>query len=133
MKWLNTGGFRDIFRKFANYIAIVIIVFFLISVFNGISRINRAESKIEDIRQEIISLEAENKQLEADLEVSETEAYLEKQLRDGLGYAKDGEYVVVLPDEEILRNLAPKLKVEEQEQPRSNWQKWAELFGISLN
>ena len=56
------------------------------------------------------------------------EEYIEKQLRDNLGLAKEGEIVVVLPDEEILRKIAPSVPEEEDILPDPTWKKWLKLF-----
>jgi hypothetical protein len=41
---------------------------------------------------------------------------------------KEGEVIVVLPDEDILRKLAPLLPTEENTLPEPNWKKWEKLF-----
>ena len=42
--------------------------------------------------------------------------------------AKEGEIVVILPDEHILRKLAPDREIEEEVLPDPNWKKWMKLF-----
>ncbi len=42
--------------------------------------------------------------------------------------AKEGEIIIVLPDEEILGTLAPNLEEEEEALPDPNWKKWLKLF-----
>jgi hypothetical protein len=54
--------------------------------------------------------------------------YIEKQLRDKLGLAKPGEIVVVMPDADTLRKLAPKPVEEEAVLPDPTWKKWLRLF-----
>jgi len=66
--------------------------------------------------------------LEAELKKVQSDAFLEKQLRDKLGLAKEGETVVVLPDKEALKGLVPPLPEEENILPKPIWQRWLDLF-----
>lgn len=132
MKIPKTGDLKPRLRKYANIVILFVAILLSISLFKGVSRIRRAEDKISQTRDKIEKLEKENQELEVDLGLTENETYLEKQLRDGLGYAKENEIVIVLPDEEILRKLAPRLEVEQEDLPKKNWEKWAEVFEIPL-
>ena len=62
------------------------------------------------------------------MEKVQSDIYIEKQMRDKLGLAKEEEVVIIMPDEEILRKLAPTYPEEEQTLPDPNWKKWAQLF-----
>ena len=73
-------------------------------------------------------MKAENAALEAQIAQTQGSAFIEKQIRDKLGLAKTGEAIVVLPDAEILKKLAPQIPVEENSLPDSNWRKWMKLF-----
>jgi 2-phospho-L-lactate guanylyltransferase (CobY/MobA/RfbA family) len=73
-------------------------------------------------------LQRENRKLKRDLQEKESEEFIEKELRNKLNLAKKGEIVVVLPDEEILRKLAPERVEEEEALPDPNWKKWLKLF-----
>src|SRR3990170_4508136 len=70
------------------------------------------------------------KDLEKKLEEVKSDDYIEKQIRDKLGLAKEGEIVVVLPPPEVVRKLAPKIEEQEDTLPDPNWKKWFHLFGI---
>jgi len=104
----------------------------MVSLIRNIGRIRGASKKIDEKRQVVDQLENDNQELKKELEIVESNAFIEKQLRDKLGYAKEGEIVVVLPEEDILREIG-KLKVDETEKlPDPNWVKWAKLFGIKI-
>lgn len=111
----------------ASYWIIVLIVLLLISLARNILRVVSANKKIESVRQEVTELEKENNSLQAQLEFVSSGEYLEKEARDKLGLAKEGEIVVILPDEEVLQKIAPVTHGEEFI-PKSNWQKWLDLF-----
>ncbi len=75
-----------------------------------------------------MALKKENEELQKRLTETQSPVYIERELRDKLGLAKRGEVVVVLPDAEILKRLAPKSSEEEDFLPDPTWKKWAKLF-----
>jgi cell division protein FtsB len=99
-----------------------------LSIFRNLSKLNKAKGKVAKVEQNIEKLIRENKELEERLKEVQSTQFVEKEIRDKLGLAKEGEIVVVLPDEEILRKLAPKIEEEETELPDPNWKKWIKLF-----
>ena len=115
-------------KGYLRYVLLFISVLFVLSFARNIARINRATSKIEEAQEGVEKLKQENRKLKERLESVKTQEYREKQLRDKLGLAKEGEIVVVLPDEEILRKLAPSYEEEEETLPDPNWKKWLKLF-----
>lgn len=89
----------------------------------------QAKSSLNQSKEALDKLEDENKELQRQLENVKTERYSEKEARDKLNLAKEGEIVLVLPDDDVLRKLSPRRK-EEQEHllPDPNWKKWLSLF-----
>ena len=115
-------------QKFSNYVPILIVFFFLFSLFRNVSKVKKAVGRIEKKKQEVVEIEEENRKLQERLEKVQSDIYIEKQMRDKLGLAKEEEVVIIMPDEEILRKLAPTYPEEEQTLPDPNWKKWAQLF-----
>ena len=87
-------------------------------------------SRIEEEKERIEVLEQEREELQEKLEFVQSEEYIEKQLRDNLGLAKEGEIVVILPAEEIVKKFAPRIDEEEEIPLEANWKMWMKLFGI---
>lgn len=114
--------------KFSRYFFILLTLFLVYSLVNNISRVKKAENKINEKRQKVEKLDNENKELTSNLEKVQSGEYIESVLRDGLGYAKEGEIVLVLPGDEVLRRIATKREEEVQTSPKANWEKWLELF-----
>ena len=124
--------YSQIVKKYSRYFLLILCLLFMVSLIRNIGRIRGASKKIDEKRQVVDQLENDNQELKKELEIVESNAFIEKQLRDKLGYAKEGEIVVVLPEEDILREIG-KLKVDETEKlPDPNWVKWAKLFGIKI-
>lgn len=110
------------------YLFLILLIVFMSSIYKNFSTINRAKNEVEKKKIELEKIKAENEKLKNEKDSIGTDIYKEIQLRDKLGYAKEGEIVVILPSEEILRKIAPKFSTEEIEVPDPNWKKWLKLF-----
>lgn len=119
---------RNKLKTYSNYLLIFIFLLMLASLIRNILRVVESNKRIEKIQGRVEKLKKENEELEEKLAVTKSEKYIEEQLRDKLGLAKEGEIVIVLPDEKILETLAPSLEEEEETLPDPNWRKWLKLF-----
>ncbi len=116
-------------RKFVFYASIVFIFMIFYTLYKNISRLEKAKSRVERVQQDVDKLKVENQKLEDKIKYAESEEYVEKQIRDKLGRAKEGEIVLILPDPEIVKKYAPKLEDTTATEPtKKNWEKWLELF-----
>ena len=124
--------FADKFRsktiKLSKYLIYVLLILLAISVYKNISKIKQIYKRITEKEEDVRKLEESNKNLERKVEESSSPDYIEKQIRDKLGLAKEGEVVVVLPAPEVLRKYAPQVEREEENLPDPNWKKWLHLF-----
>jgi cell division protein FtsB len=114
-------------------IATVFIVFLCIllglSVLRNLGTILSTNKEIALARQKLSEIEAKNKELEKQKLIVESPSYKEKLIRDQLGFAKEGETVLILPDNEILEKLSPIIAQDESEEAKVyNWQKWLKLL-----
>lgn len=112
----------------SRYISLGVLVFLVLSLLGNISRIKEVGLKIEKEEERVHKLQKENEELRKNLEITKSEEFIEKQLRDNLGLAKDGEIVVILPDAETVKKFAPREDEDEQITLNPNWKKWLELF-----
>ncbi len=119
---------KEKLRVYSNYLLIFIFLLMFVSLIRNILRVVESNKRIEKAQDQVERLKKENEELEEKLAVTKSEGYIEKQLRDKLGLAKEGEIVIVLPDEKILETLAPKLEEEEETLPDPNWKKWLKIF-----
>lgn len=110
-------------------VASVVLFLILISSFiKSVKRIRIGDSVIEKTKVKIEKVEAENLKLAEQLKIIQSDEYLEKQLRDKMGLAKEGEIILVLPEADIVRKLSPQIPIDEEIKPKPNWQKWLEMF-----
>jgi cell division protein FtsB len=115
-------------KKLPSLFLVMLLIALSLSLYRSISRTGTANLGIEEAQNRVDKLREENKKLDEKLKEVRNIEFVEKQLRDKLGLAKEGEIVIILPEEEILRKLAPIIEEEEEVLPDPNWVKWAKLF-----
>lgn len=106
----------------------VLALLLLLSTIKNIGRVGNINSAVQKEKNKVEKMKQENALLEAQIAQTQGSFFIEKQIRDKLGLVKEGEAIVILPDTEILRKLAPQMPVEENTLPDPNWKKWLKLF-----
>ena len=114
--------------KSLRYIFIALFLVLSISLIRNIIKISQAGKRIDEAEARVESLKEENLKLQQRLDDVLSESYIEKELRDKLGLAKEGETILVLPEEDIVKSLAPETVEEPEALPEHNWKKWVRLF-----
>lgn len=114
--------------KVLGYATWLLIIIFSVSVVRNIGKVMRIRSDVAAERERLAKMQSENDDIQAEIAKSSGGDFIEKQIRDKLGLAKGGEAIVVLPDAETLRKLAPQAPTEEDTLPDPNWKKWIKLF-----
>lgn len=117
-------------KSLQNLLLLLLILAFSFTLSRNIQRIRAINRLIEEREEKIMKLKRENEEFEAKLKEQSSQEFIEKQLRDKLGLAKEGEIVVILPPEDVVRSFAPKFEKDVETLPDSNWKKWAHLFGF---
>lgn len=77
---------------------------------------------VTERREAVEAVKKENEVLQKQIEAVASEEYVEKIARDKLGMVKEGESIVLLPDE------AKGGSKKEELSKRTNWQQWWGLF-----
>ncbi len=117
-----------IFKKLTGYIIWFFIIVLSVSLVRNVSRMIKVKAEIKAEKEKISKIQKENDNLQAELLESQTPEFVEREIRNKLGLVKTGETVVVLPDEETLRKLAPQAQNDEESLPDPNWKRWLNLF-----
>lgn len=119
-------------QKIVNIMGLVLpILTFLIlasSLVKGVTRIRQGNEIIKKTEMKLAKISEENRKLEEQVQVVSSPEYKEKQLRDKMGLVKEGEIIIVLPEAEIVKKLAPILPKGEEVKLKPNWLKWMDLF-----
>ena len=115
--------------KIGTRIGIIILGILVISsLVQGLFSIKRSNDKIEEEKKKVAREQERNEELKKQIKEVNSQSFTEQIARDKLGLAKPGETVLILPDKEVLRRLAPKIEEEEEVLPDPNWKKWLKLF-----
>ena len=80
--------------------------------------------KVGEASVQLEGLKAENTQLKQELEYKKSKEFMEAEIRNKLGLAKEGETVVILPQDQ---NQGSNLQLAQKPEV-PNWQKWRDLF-----
>lgn len=115
-------------KKLIGYAIWFLIILLSLSLFRNLGKIGRVKDEIRAEKDKIAKMQKENNELQRQVMESQKPEFLERGIRDKLGFVKDGETIVVLPDEETLRSLAPQIQTEEETLPNSNYRRWLKLF-----
>ena len=128
MTWQILKSIKNKLERLSGYLLVFFVLTLSFSLARNVLRINKAKMRIHEAQESVNKLGEENKELEAKLEIVEGDEFVEKQMRDKLGLAKEGEVVVILPEDEILKKFAPNYESEMETLPEPNWKKWIRLF-----
>jgi cell division protein FtsL len=115
-------------KKILGYAIWVFVVILLISTIRNINSVRNIQSQVDSEKLKVEKMKEENAQLQAQINQAQSSDYIEKQIRNELGLSKPGEAIVVLPDPDVIRKLAPITPVEEDTLPDPNWVRWEKLF-----
>jgi cell division protein FtsB/cell division protein DivIC len=115
-------------KKILGFGTWILVGLLLVSTVRNIQRVAGIRSQVEAEKQKVEKMQADNTKLEEQVAEAQGSDFIEKQIRDKLGLVKPGEAIVVLPDADTLRKLAPQETIEEDTLPDLNWRKWEEMF-----
>ncbi len=116
-------------RKFVLYGVIIFQILLIVSLVRGIQLSARSKERIEGMQQTKEKLLAEREKLKQEQEYVQSPFYLEEVARNELHLSKEGETVVIIPDNLIIGEEMG--KQEENREERENWQKWWDVVSGS--
>lgn len=85
-----------------------------------------SRSRISEAEEQVKILEKEQREFKDELERVNADGFVEKEARDKLLLAKEGEVVLLLPQQQNLEVRDDNL--EEDQKELENWEKWWNLF-----
>ena len=113
-------------KKITLLLIIALIVFFSYNLVLQITSTLKSGDKLQIATEEIHLLEIENQNLRKKLFEAKSPFFLEKIARDKLGFAKEGETIVIIPDKKVNEILGASQSAQEVRLP--NWLGWFRLF-----
>lgn len=113
------------FKQITLGIVILFVIFAVYNLLNQITDTLNASDRLSKIAEDVYRAEVKNKELKKKLSEIKSPQFIEEQARNKLGLAKEGETVVIIPDEKIKQILG----ATEAAQPRlPNWLGWLRVF-----
>ena len=115
------------FPAYVKYIALTVL--FIVAAVNFARTtmdILQSSQRLDNLRDDVVSLEEKRAYLEETLKYKKTEEYIEERARNALNLIKPGERVFVTP--EVLAGSAEGTEVIPQNMEKSNVQLWLELL-----
>lgn len=128
MKNQKIGSMKFNSKRLIGYAVWILIVLFSISIVRNINRVVSINRQVEEEKDKIEKMQKENRELSAQIAEAQSAEFIESQIRNKLGYAKPEETVVIMPDESIVKSLAPLETTTQTSLPDPNWVKWKKLF-----
>jgi cell division protein FtsB len=122
------GKIKAFFVKIGGYFIWCLIFIFTLSVIKNISKVGTIRNDLQSERDRVVKMEADNEALKNEIAQAQSSDFIERQIRDKLGLAKAGEAIVVLPDVDTLRKLAPTQATEQDSLPDPIWKRWLKIF-----
>ena len=113
------------FKKVSIVIGILIILILSLNIIGQIINTLKSGERIDQATEKLHKMEVENRNLKNKLENVKSNDFIEEEARNKLGLAKEGEIIVIIPDETIDLILGKK-KAEIVRLP--NYLGWWKLF-----
>lgn len=113
-------------------LALVVLLLITLSVLvnfgEQVVRSARMENQRRELEAEVARLKAENGQLEGAAAFAESDVYVERRARELLGYAREGDKVILPQLPPPQPTAAPAPPALPPPAPAPNWQRWWHAF-----
>lgn len=116
------------FKSLLGYATWFLVAALLVSTVKNVNRVIGIREQVREEQERVEKMQADNAKLQVQIAEAQGSDFIEKQIRDKLGLSREGEAIVVLPDESIVRSFAPTTTTSEETLPDPNWKKWLKLF-----
>lgn len=109
-------------KRIFRFLLLAILIMAIISLSQRTADLVGRAKKWQEEKKNLAQIEKENEELRAYLDYVESDSFLEKEARNSLGMSKEGEMMIVLPQE-------AEAKAETAfSSPSPVWRQWWELF-----
>ena len=91
-------------RNLLLFLAVLISIVLVVNSSKRILNLRTTSQQVKESEAQLENLKKENEKLQAELKYKKSNEFAEKEIRDKLSLAKEGETVVILPKEEKSQN-----------------------------
>ncbi|KKU57070.1 MAG: hypothetical protein UX80_C0028G0011 [Candidatus Amesbacteria bacterium GW2011_GWA2_47_11b] len=109
-------------NKLVYWGAVIVLGVFTVRLGRNVWKLWKAGERIKQAELEVRSQELENQELQKRLAEVQSPEFIEKEAREKLGLGKEGETIVVMPDNADLKSQISNLNGE------PNWRKWWKVY-----
>ena len=111
--------------KVTSWLWLVIGLILVIRTAGNVYRLWKAGGRVEEAQRKLAQAEKENEQLNRQLSEVQTPYFMERQVREKLGYGKPGEIVMVLSEDS---SQDPESNNQDMGAKDPNWKRWRKLY-----
>ena len=111
-------------NKVIGWMVLIVGIVLCVKLLNNISRLVNVGGRVTQEEKKLADAQSLNNQLKNKLQEVQTPLHMEREAREKLGYGKQGEVVLVIPDQDQVMNS--KLQITTDNEP--NWVKWRNLY-----
>jgi len=110
-------------RNLLLFLAVLISILLIVNSSKRILNLRTTSQQVEESEAQLENLRKDNEKLKEELKYKKSNEFAEKEIRDKLGLAKEGETVVILPKDENQQ-----VTTDNGQLTKPNWRKWRDLF-----
>jgi len=115
--------------SFKHFFYLFLAIFLCFSLTRNILRMFSTQSRLDDAQAKLTRLKGEQEDLKKELQKMESPLYVEAQIRNKLGLAKENEIILVFPEDDLVRRLSSRTSSSSfYDLPEPNWKVWLNLF-----
>jgi cell division protein FtsB len=112
-----------------HWIIVLVSIFMIISLSGSVMDLWGRRTVVEKERERLIQLEKKNNELTKKLEMVQTTAFVEKEARERLGMAKEGDTVIIMDDSSTLPSGKSGMTITNTSSGQlPNWKRWWQVF-----
>lgn len=101
---IKEKGYYLLHSRISSIIGVGVLIFFIVSFVNDIVQKRNIDAEIDDMRAHAQYMREHRDQLQSELDYLGSDVFVETAAKKTLGLQKEGERVVIIPDDE-LRNI----------------------------
>ena len=105
------------------FLAVLVSIVLVVNSSKRILNLRTTSQQVKESEAQLENLRKDNEKLKEELKYKKSNEFAEKEIRDKLGLAREGEAVVILPKEEDQQ-----VTIDRQQLTKPNWRKWRDLF-----
>lgn len=110
------------------WIVICISIFIIISLSRSVADLWQRRSIVEQERKRLSELEKKHTELTEKFETVQTPAFVEREARERLGMAKEGETIIILEDSSMPQDLKFVRSNNDTPEQLPYWKRWWQVF-----